>query len=403
MPSKNGHITAQRDETRLIRAGHVEAPLARTVGPPVQKGSTVLLPDGASLYDDVSRLTYGRQGLSAQFALQSALAELEHAKGVTLYPSGLAALTGALLAVLKAGDEVLVTDAIYKPTRRFCDHLLKRFGVRTRYFDPRQAPEELIAGASEAVRMILMETPGSLSFEMQDLHRVAELARERNILTVADNTWGAGYLMKPLDHGVDISVQALTKYVGGHSDVFMGAAAVKDPKLVRALDDGVVNMGWAVAGEDAYQMLRGLRTLPTRLARHGQSGLAIAEWLRGRPEVVGVYHPGLAGSPGHDLWKRDFTGSCGLFAFALQPGSEAAVNAFLDELTLFGLGFSWGGFESLAISCDAQLRTRTLRRDYGGPLIRLHIGLEDPQDLIADLEHALAIYAKQAGPAKGRG
>ena len=392
MPRKTGKDDT-REETRLIHAGLGGRPMARTVGPAIQKGSTVLLPNAASLYDDANHLTYGRQGLSAQFALQDALGELEHAEGVTLYPSGLAALTGALLAVLKAGDEVLVTDTIYKPTRRFCDQFLKRFGIPVRYFDPGQSPEDLVGGASDAVRLILMESPGSLSFEMQDLRRVAELARARGILTVADNTWGAGYLVKPLDLGVDISVQALTKYVGGHSDIFMGSAAAKDRKLVKALDDGVLNLGWAVTGEDAYQMLRGLRTLPTRMARHGESGLAVAAWLREQAQVVQVLHPALPGAPGHDLWRRDYTGACGLFAFALQPGPEAAVDAFLDALTLFGLGFSWGGFESLAISCDPQLRKRTLRPDYGGPLVRLHIGLENPDDLIADLAQALALYA----------
>jgi cysteine-S-conjugate beta-lyase len=393
MPSNNG----PRDETRLIRAGHSAGPVARTVGPAVQKGSTVLLPDAASLYDDAGQLTYGRQGLSAQFALQAALAELENAKGVTLYPSGLAALTGALLAVLKTGDEVLVADTIYKPTRRFCDHVLKRFGVTVGYFDPRLSPEELVGGAPESVRLILMESPGSLSFEMQDIARVADLARARGILTVADNTWGAGYLYKPLDHGVDIAVQALTKYIGGHSDIFMGSAATRSPALVRALEDGVHNLGWAVSGEDAYQMLRGLRTLPTRLARHGASALAVAAWLRDRPEVVRVYHPALPGAPDHDLWARDYAGSCGLFAFALQPAAEAAVNAFLDELTLFGLGFSWGGFESLAISCDTQLKVRRFHPDYGGPLIRLHIGLENPDDLVADLQRGLEVYAAHRG------
>ena len=394
MPPKNG-----RDETRLIRAGHNTRPMVKTVGPAIQKGSTVLLPHAASLYDESNHLTYGRQGLSAQFALQAALEELENARGVTLYPSGLSALTGALLAVLKTGDEVLVTDTIYKPTRRFCDHLLKRLGIRVRYFDPLQSPQDLVGKASDAVALILMESPGSLSFEMQDMARVAELARARGILTVADNTWGAGYLYKPLDHGIDIAVQALTKYVGGHSDVFMGSAAANDRKLVRALEDGVIHLGWAVTGEDAYQMLRGLRTLPTRLAKHGESGLAIAAWLQGRPEVARVYHPALPGAPGHDLWARDYSGSCGLFAFALRPGPEAAVNAFLDELTLFGLGFSWGGFEGLAISCDHQLKTRTLHPDYGGPLIRLHIGLENAGDLIADLERALGVYAEQVGRA----
>jgi cystathionine beta-lyase len=396
MPSKTGP-TGPGEATRLIRAGQGATPSAKTVGPAVQKGSTVLLPDAASLYDEHGRLTYGRQGLSAQFALREALAELEHARAVTLYPSGIAALSGPLLAVLKAGDEVLVTDAIYKPTRRFCDHVLKRFGVGVRYFDPRQSPEALVGEAPEVARLILMESPGSLSFEMQDVGRVAELARARGMLTVADNTWGAGYLHRPLDHGIDISIQALTKYVAGHSDVFMGSAATNDPKLIQALEDGVHNLGWAVAGDEAYQVLRGLRTLPTRLARQGESGLAVAAWLQGRPEVAEVLHPALPQSTDHALWARDYTGACGLFAFTLTPGPPAAVNAFLDELKLFGLGFSWGGFESLAIVCDPQLKVRKFRRDYGGPLIRLHIGLEDPADLIDDLERGLAVYAALQG------
>jgi cystathionine beta-lyase len=394
-PRKRPRFT--HDDTRAIRAGQGQHAVAETVGPPIQKGSTVLLPDAASLYDDVSLITYGRQGLSAQAALQAALAEMEGAAGVSLYPSGLAALTGALLAVLKTGDEVLVADTAYRPTRRFADRVLKRFGVAVRYFDPYQPPNELVGGASSATRLIVMESPGSLSFEVQDVPRVAELARARGILTAADNTWAAGYLFKPLAHGVDLSIQALTKYVGGHSDLFMGSVAATEPKLVRALADGVIDLGWSVSGEDAYDMLRGLRTLPTRLARHQASGLAVAEWLRGRPEVVNVFHPALPGAPDHALWARDYAGACGLFGFSLQPAPKAAVDAFLDELTLFGLGFSWGGFESLAIACDHQLAIRALPRDYGGPLIRLHIGLENPADLIADLERGLAAYARARG------
>lgn len=385
------------DETRLIHAGKTHGPLARTVGPPIQKGSTVLLPNAEALYDDANHLTYGRAGLSAQAALQDALAVLEGAVGVSLYPSGIAAISGALLAVLKAGDEILVVDTVYKPVRRFCDNVLKRFGVGVTYFDPAVAPEALVGEASAAVRLILMETPGSLSFEMQDVPRVAELARARGILTAADNTWGAGLLFRPLEHGVDLSIQALTKYVGGHSDVFMGSAAARDPALVRKLADGIHHMGWAVSGEDAYAMLRGIRTLPIRMARHGESGLAVATWLREQPEVAALYHPALPSVAGHDLWARDYKGACGLFAFALKPAPQAAVNAFLDTLKLFGLGFSWGGFESLAIWCDPQLKVRSFGRDYGGPLMRLHVGLEDPADLIADLRAGLDAYARLAG------
>ena len=385
------------DETRLIHAGKVPDPLVRTVGPPIQKGSTVLLPNAAALYDDANHLTYGRAGLSAQTCLQEALATLEGAVGVSLYPSGIAAISGAMMALLKTGDELLVVDTVYKPVRRFCDHVLKRFGVTVTYYDPRVSPEDLVGGASAAVRMILLESPGSLSFEVQDCPRIAELARGRGILTAIDNTWGAGFLFRPLAHGIDLSLQALTKYVGGHSDVFMGSAAARDPALVRRLADGVHHMGWAVSGEDAYAVLRGLRTLPVRMARHGESGLKVAAWLRDQPEVVAMYHPALPDSPDHQLWARNYSGACGLFGFALRPAPVAAVHAFLDALKVFGLGFSWGGFESLAISCDPQLKVRKHRREYGGPLIRLHIGLENPDDLIADLRAGLDAYARLAG------
>ena len=384
------------EETRLIHSGLApstgKAP-ARTVAPPIQKGSTVLLPNAASLYDDDNYVTYGRQGLSAHDALKSALCELENATGVELYPSGVAALSGAMLAVLSAGDEVLVVDTIYKPTRRFCDHVLKRFGVATRYYDPGLSPEALVASAGPATRLIVLESPGSLSFEMQDLAAVAALAKAKGILTLADNTWGAGYLTKPLDHGIDIAIQALTKYVGGHSDVFMGSAAASDPKLAKKLEEGVLHLGWAVSPEDAYQMLRGLRTLPIRLDRHGASGLKVARWLQTQPEVLRVLHPALPGAPGHDIWARDYSGACGLFGFVLKPAPETAVNAFLDALHIFGLGFSWGGFESLAISCDPQLKSRDFQTAYGGPLMRLHVGLEAPEDLIADLRTGLDAYA----------
>ena len=264
--------------TRLIHAGEVSERLSRTVGPAVQRGSTVLLPSAAALYDE-SRPTYGRGGLETHQALMSALAELENATTVRLFPSGLAALTGAMLAVLSAGDDILVSDGAYKPTRRFCDHALRRFGVQTRYYDPAIAPEDLLAMALPATRLIVMESPSSLTFEVQDVPVIAALAKARGILTLVDNTWAAGVLFKPLDHGVDISAQALTKYVGGHSDVFMGSAASRDPVVGRALEQSIWDFGWAVSPDDAYQMLRGLRTLPVRLERHGASALAIARRL----------------------------------------------------------------------------------------------------------------------------
>jgi cystathionine beta-lyase len=381
------------EATRLIRAGKASADLLRTVGPPVQKGSTVLVANAAALYD-TRRPTYGRAGLAAQEALASAVAELEGAKTVKLFPSGVSALAGAMLAVLKAGDEVLASDCVYKPTRRFCDQVLGRFGVPVRYFPGDAAPEAVMAMAGPATRLIVMESPGSLSFEMQDVPGIAAMAKERGVLTLLDNTWAAGLLFKPLAHGVDLSVQSLTKYIGGHSDVFMGSVAASSPQMALALERAIVDLGWSVSSDDAYQMLRGLRTLPTRMARHGPSSLKVAAWLAEQPQVAQVLHPALPGAPGHELWKRDYSGAAGVFAVVMRPGPPRAVAAFLDTLTLFGLGFSWGGFESLALNGDPQFDVRQHGRDYGGPVIRLNIGLEDPDDLIADLRRGLDAYAK---------
>lgn len=378
--------------TRLVHPpGPVGEP-SRTVNPPIQKGSTVLLPDAAALYDDDAYVTYGRNGLAAHDALKAALCDLEHAAAVELYPSGVAAIAGALQAVLRAGDELLMVDTAYKPTRRFCDRTLARFGVRTRYYDPTLPVEAVMELVGPATRAIFLESPGSLSFEMQDLPALAREARARGVLSLVDNTWGAGHLLKPLDLGVDISIQALTKYVGGHSDAFMGSAAARDPDICAQLHAGVVDLGWSVAAEDAYAMLRGLRTLDVRLHRHGESGLEVARWLSGRPEVATVLHPALPGAPGHDLWQRDYSGACGLFAFVLRPAPPEATAALLDALELFGLGFSWGGYESLAIDCDPQLKVRSFRTAYGGALVRLHVGLEAPEDLIADLVGGLDAF-----------
>jgi cystathionine beta-lyase len=382
----------QSKQTRLIRAGAKTQAHMQTVSPPLQRGSTVLMPDARSLYDP--RLeTYGRRGLAMQAALMDAVAVLEGAAGARLFSSGLAAITGVLMALLKTGDELLAADCAYGPARRFCDGLLNGYGVTTRYFAADAAPDEVLAMAGPATRMILLESPGSLTFEIQNVPAIAALARERGIITAIDNTWGAGLLYSPLAHGVDISLQALTKYVGGHSDVFMGSAASNDAKLLGRIDDFQRDAGLSVSPDDAYFMLRGLRTLEVRLARHGQSALTVAGWLAGHSQVHQVLCPGLPGAPGHDLWKRDFTGLNGLFGVVLQPGSPAAVEAFMDALKLFGLGFSWGGFESLAIHCDPQLKRTAAKPQFGGPLVRLHVGLEDPDDLMADLSDALEVYA----------
>jgi cystathionine beta-lyase len=317
---------------------------------------------------------------------------MEGAVGTRLFPSGLAAMTGALLAVLKAGDEVLVCEHVYRPTRLFCDRMLARFGVGVHYYPQTLPANELMALAGERTRVIVLEAPGSLTFEMQDVPAIAAAARERGVLTLMDNTWAAGLLFKPIAHGVDLSAQALTKYVGGHSDVFMGSVSARDDALLGRLDQAMHDVGWSVSPEDAYLMLRGLRTLAVRLERHGKSGLQVAEWLKDQPEVLEVIHPALPGSRGHDIWKRDFIGACGLFGFVLRAADERAVHALLDKLKLFGLGFSWGGHESLAITCDPQRRRGAGLGDYPGPLMRLHVGLEAPEDLIADLRRGLDAF-----------
>lgn len=379
------------DFTRAIRAGAASRPLVRTVSPPIQRASTVLMKSAAALYDH-NEVSYGRAGLQPYGALCEALDALEGSAGTRLFPSGLAAMTAVLLAFLKAGDDLLVVDSIYAPTRRFCDTVLARFGVVTRYYAPALSADEVLTLATSATRMIVLESPGSLTFDFQDVPGIADRARARGILTAIDNTWGAGVIFKPIAHGVDISVQALTKYVGGHSDVFMGSASVRDGALYRKLSDAVWQVGWAVSPDDVYQMLRGVRTLPTRLARHGQGAVDIARWLRTRPQVQSVLCAALPGAPGHEFWQRDCTGYNGLFSMVLRPGAAGAVDAFLDALKLFGLGYSWGGFESLAIPCDPQLKFRSQPPAFAGPLIRLHVGLEDAADLIADLEGALTAY-----------
>ncbi|MCC6828343.1 MAG: cystathionine beta-lyase [Novosphingobium sp.] len=375
------------ESTRLIHDEGDCASLQRTPGPPIQRGSTILLSTCAQVYDS-SLVTYGRVGMATQRTLRDALMTLEHADEAFLYPSGLSAITGTLLALLSAGDEVLACDSVYNPTRRFLAGTLARFGVTARYFEPAATAETIGKMITPATRVIFLESPGSLTFEMQDIPAIARLARERGVLTVIDNTWSAGVLFKPLDHGVDVSIQSLTKYVCGHSDVFMGMAAAKGEAVGR-LATSSHETGWAVSPDDAYMALRGLRTLHTRLAQHGAAGLRVAQWLSQQPEVQSVLCPALADDPGHAIWKRDFTGNCGLIGAVLKPVSDQDVARMVESLSLFGLGYSWGGFESLILPCDPQLSARTCSGAFPGPLLRLHIGLESVDDLIADLRHGL--------------
>jgi cystathionine beta-lyase len=387
---------ARRTATKLVTAGRDPESYHGFVNPPVYHASTVLYPSAEDFLAHRSRYQYGRRGTPTTEALELALQELEgpQCAGVSLLPSGLAAISVALLAVVKAGDHVLVTDSAYGPTRIFCDQVLTRFGVTTSYYDP------LIGGAIADLlrpntRAVYLESPGSLSFEMQDTAAIAKAAHAKGAIVLMDNTWATPLYFRPLDHGVDLAIQAGTKYIGGHSDVMLGTVSA-NAATVAALKLTTRQTGLHEAPDDTYLGLRGLRTLGVRLDRHYESGVAVARWLEQRPEVLRLLHPALPSHPGHALWKRDFTGASGLFSMVLKPVPQKAYYAFLDTLELFGIGASWGGYESLAIPFDcAPIRTAA-RWAPGGPTVRFHIGLEAVEDLIADLEEGFAALAAAA-------
>jgi cystathionine beta-lyase len=382
-----------KTDTRLVTSGRDPQAYHGFVNPPVYHASTLLYPTAEDQVAHRARYNYGRRGTPTSEALENALREIEGdgCAGVALLPSGLAAISAALLATARAGDHVLIPDSVYRPTRNFCNGVFKRFGVETTYYDP-------LIGADIArlfkpkTRVVFVEAPGSQSFEMQDIPAIAKIAHEQNAVVLMDNTWATPLYFRAFEKGVDLSIQAGTKYIGGHSDIMFGCVSANAATLP-ALKDTVYSMGLCVGPDDMYLALRGLRTLGVRLDRHFQSGLRVARWLEQRPEVLRVMHPALDRDPGHKIWKRDFTGACGLFSVVFKPTSEQSVHAFLNELALFGLGYSWGGFESLAILFDCtEYRTAT-KWAPGGPTVRLHIGLEDPDDLIADLERGFAAMA----------
>jgi cystathionine beta-lyase len=382
----------QKAETRLAHAGREPSRHHGFVNTPIYRGSTVLFPTLASLESNAQDFTYGRLGTPTVKALEEAIAELEGGHRTLLAPSGLSAIATALIAFVAAGDEVLVSDSVYRPTRRFCDHVLKRLGVKTTYYDP-------LIGAGikkllgDKTKVVFAESPGSQTFEVQDVPAIAKAAHEVDAVVILDNTWATPLYFKPFTHGVDVSIQAATKYIVGHADAMLGAITASE-KTARAVEKAHEDLGLCPGPEDAYLGLRGLRTLGVRLARHQQSALELARWLEARPEVERVLHPGLPTDPGHALWSRDFTGASGLFAFVLKPVSHAAVAAMLDGLTLFGMGYSWGGFESLILPFDPREYRTATKWQAEGPAIRLHVGLEDVEDLKADLE---AGFARLAG------
>ena len=363
------------------------------VNPPVWRASTILYDNIADLkargHATHDKLYYGRRGTPTVWALADALTQMEEGgEGTLLYPSGVAANSAGLLALLSPGDHLLMVDSAYEPTRAFCNAMLARLGVETTYYDPLVG-----AGIADLIRsetrLIFLESPGSLTFEVQDIPAITRIARARGVLTMLDNTWATPLLFPALAHGVDVTMMSLTKYVGGHSDAMMGSLTATKavwPKLRSA----AYQLGQSVSPDDCALMLRGLRTLEVRIQRQGENALAVANWLANRAEVGRVLHPALPDDPGHAIWSRDFSGTSGLFGFTLKGADEAARTRFIDSLAHFGIGFSWGGYESLVVPSDPQMIRTATRWADPDPLVRLSIGLEDPADLIADLARGLA-------------
>jgi cystathionine beta-lyase len=382
-----------KPDTRLVAAGRRSEWTQGLVNPAVWRASTILFDSVAEMQAAEppadGTLHYGRNGTPTSWALQEALTGLEPGAALTrLFPSGAAAVAGALLSVLAAGDELLMVDSAYGPTRGLCDTVLKRYGVTTRYYDPM-----IGAGIAERItdktRAIFLESPGTHSFEVQDVPAITAAAKARGVATLIDNTWATPLYLPAIALGVDLSILACTKYISGHADVMLGSVTATDAYAQR-LERTRRMLGQSAGPDDAWLALRGLRTLSVRLARHQENGLKVARWLAEQPRVARVLHPALPSCPGHEYFVRDFRGATGLFAFVLAGGDAAARDALIDRLTLFGIGWSWGGYESLAVP-GGFTRTATAPA-FEGPLVRLHIGLEDPDDLIADLAQALAGY-----------
>jgi cysteine-S-conjugate beta-lyase len=375
-------------DTRIAHAGRDRKLTQGGVNPVVQRASTVIVESASKLFEP-GGWTYGRHGTATHEALKQALAEVEDAQYCALAPSGLMACAIPFLAFGDAKSHVLVSDNVYGPTRRLGDRTLKRWSCEIEYFDP-TIGARIAKLIRPETKLIFLESPGSMTFEICDAPAIAEAARKSNVVTVMDNTWSGGVFHKPLALGIDISLQANTKYSSGGADVINGSLLTNREDLMTRIKETITDLGVNVAPDDAYLVLRGLRSLAARMERHQASALDVARWLKAQPQVLHVLHPALEDDLGHALWKRDFSGASGLFGFVLKPVATKHVHAFLDALELFGLGFSYGGFESLAIHCDPQLKRTATKPALGGPLIRLSIGLENPGDLIADLEQGLA-------------
>jgi len=399
--SKDSKSGSRSDATRVVTAGRREEWTQGIVNPPVWRASTILYDSVADLRARPQggthhKLFYGRRGTPTQWSLADALTELEPgAEGTFLYPSGVAAIAAALLTVLAPGDELLLIDNCYDPTRGLAETLLKRMGITIRYFDP-MIGADIATLIGDKTRAVFLEAPGSLTFEVCDIPAIVAAAKARGLVTLIDNTWATPLLFPAIEKGIDYSILACTKYVVGHSDVMLGSVTAA-PGRYAALRDTSYQLGQCVSPDDAWLGSRGLRTMALRLQQHGASALKIAQWLADQPEVATVLHPALPSCPGHAHFLRDFRGASGLFAFVLNAGDDTAQAALIDGLELFGIGYSWGGYESLAIPADpARLRTAT-RLDLPGPLVRLQIGLEDTDDLIADLAAGLRRFAQHRG------
>mgnify|MGYP001143205451 CR=1 FL=1 len=377
------------DATRLIASATKRGQGRRPVNPPIERASTMLSDRVGDMRDMSLGPVYGLDGTAPLNALRLLVADLERGLGSIVLPSGLAALTLPILTFGRPGDDIVVSDAVYGPTRRFLTRWAASQGIRTCFHPARATADEILAICSETTRMVIIESPSSLTFDMIDVPKLAAGLRDRKILSLMDNTWGAGLAFRPLEHGIDISMQALTKYASGHSDVLMGSATTADTTLLARMMQTYEDLGWHVSPDDAWLVLRGMRTLPVRFGHQAQSALTVAAWLSGRNEIAQLMYPALPGDPGHDLWSRDYKGAAALFGIVLNGGDDAAAERFLESLTLFGLGYSWGGFESLATLETGQVARRNDPPSLAGPLLRLHIGLEHPDDLISDLEAGL--------------
>jgi len=373
-----------KPDTVAVSAGRMSKAHFGMVNTPVYRASTVLFPDFKSLETHSHEYQYGRRGTPASRSLEEALCALEGGARAVLVPSGLNACATAILAVVGAGDHLLVTDSAYEPTRDFCDKVLTRFGVETTYYPP---TADIAPYLKPNTKAVFCESPGSLTFEVQDIAAIAKRAHEAGASVLMDNTWATPLLFPALAHGVDLSIQAVTKYIGGHADLMMGAITANESHAKRLVRFHGTT-GLFSSGDDIFLALRGLRTLPVRLKRHAQTAMRLVQWLKARPEVTRILHPALPGDPGHALWKRDFKGANGLFSFELKPVAKPALTALMDGFSHFGLGWSWGGFESLIV--PAHIKRSVSPFPAEGPVLRIHAGLEDADDLIADLERGFA-------------